>query len=552
MTWQIEIEHRGLNKYRVIKGEDKSVVEQKAAAQEAAWEEQWQRKLAVEARREEIAAARLAKEEKKQLALERTEEAERAIQSLEETLEDGLMTEEEVFTWDSLINNSDFPEAKPDEPKLHPLPREPLQADDMYQPQLTLWDRISSKSRDRKIEKAKAQFEADHHSWERKKHKIEAENEKAKKTYTKDVEAWEEKRLGFLGEQKEYNLGVTRRKEAHLEKDPGAICDYCELVLGHSRYSLDFDKEIDAEYQAESGILIVDYSLPRKGDLPTTKAVKYVASRDEFTESQLSPAAMNKLYDSLLYQVALRSIHELYEADEVSALESVVFNGWVDYIDEGTGQEQRACILSVQANREEFNGINLLNVEPKACFRQLKGVGSAKLHGLTPVAPIIQIDRSDSRFVSSYEVAEYLSAGTNLAAMDWQDFEHLIRELFEKEFTQAGGEVKITQASRDGGVDAIAFDPDPIRGGRIVIQAKRYTNVVGVAAVRDLYGTVVNEGATKGILVTTAEYGPDAYEFAKGKPLTLLNGSNLLHLLEKHGHKARIDLKEAKKILAED
>jgi len=74
---------------------------------------------------------------------------------------------------------------------------------------------------------------------------------------------------------------------------------------------------------------------------------------------------------------------------------------------------------------------------------------------------------------------------------------------------------------------------------------------VGVSAVRDLYGTTLNEGATKGILVTTADYGPDAYEFAKGKPLTLLNGSNLLHLLEKHGHHAKIDLREAKKILAE-
>jgi restriction endonuclease len=95
------------------------------------------------------------------------------------------------------------------------------------------------------------------------------------------------------------------------------------------------------------------------------------------------------------------------------------------------------------------------------------------------------------------------------------------------------------------------FDPDPIRGGKIVIQAKRYTNTVGVSAVRDLYGTVLNEGATKGILVTTADYGPDAYEFAKGKPLTLLSGSNLLQLLEKHGHKAKIDLREAKRILAE-
>jgi len=135
--------------------------------------------------------------------------------------------------------------------------------------------------------------------------------------------------------------------------------------------------------------------------------------------------------------------------------------------------------------------------------------------------------------------------------MDWQDFENLIREIFEKEFSSVGGEVKITQASRDRGVDAIAFDPDPIRGGKIVIQAKRYTNIVGVSAVRDLYGTVMNEGATKGILVTTTDYGPDAYHFAKGKPLTLLNGSNLLHLLQKHGHKAKIDINEAKKILGD-
>ena len=132
--------------------------------------------------------------------------------------------------------------------------------------------------------------------------------------------------------------------------------------------------------------------------------------------------------------------------------------------------------------------------------------------------------------------------------MDWEDFEHLIREIFEKEFSAGGGEVKVTQASRDGGVDAVAFDPDPIRGGKIVIQAKRYAYTVGVSAVRDLYGTVMNEGASKGILVTTSDYGPDAYEFANGKPLTLLSGSNLLHLLARHGIGAHIDLNEARKI----
>ena len=195
--------------------------------------------------------------------------------------------------------------------------------------------------------------------------------------------------------------------------------------------------------------------------------------------------------------------------------------------------------------------INLANVDPKACFQKLKGVGSSQLYSITPIAPIMIMNREDRRFVDSYEVAHTIDESVNIAAMDWEDFEHLIRELFEQEFSQYDGEVKITQASRDRGVDAVAFDPDPIRGGKIVIQAKRYTNTVGVSAVRDLYGTVINEGATKGILISTADYGPDAYQFAKGKPLTLLNGGNLLHLLEKHGHKAKIDLLEAKKLIAE-
>jgi hypothetical protein len=91
------------------------------------------------------------------------------------------------------------------------------------------------------------------------------------------------------------------------------------------------------------------------------------------------------------------------------------------------------------------------------------------------------------------------------------------------------------------------FDPNPIKGGKYIIQAKRYNNLVGISAVRDLYGTVHNEGATKGILVTTSDFGADSYEFVKDKPLTLINGSNLLSLLQKHNYKnVRIDLKEGK------
>jgi restriction system protein len=163
---------------------------------------------------------------------------------------------------------------------------------------------------------------------------------------------------------------------------------------------------------------------------------------------------------------------------------------------------------------------------------------------MTPIVPILTFNRDDRRFIEGRSVS--VNHGTNLAAMHWEDFEQLVRELFELEFAKNGGEVRVTQASRDGGVDAVVFDPDPLRGGKIVIQAKRYTNTVGVSAVRDLYGTVINEGANSGILITTSDYGHDSYEFAKDKPLKLLNGGHLLAMIRKHGRKAYINIQEAK------
>ncbi|HEX9875930.1 MAG TPA: restriction endonuclease [Gammaproteobacteria bacterium] len=206
--------------------------------------------------------------------------------------------------------------------------------------------------------------------------------------------------------------------------------------------------------------------------------------------------------------------------------------------------------MSLFATTEQVRGIDFANVEAKTCFQALKGVSAPRPSECVPIAPIIKFDKSDRRIISSREVINTLAAQTNHAVIPWDDFEHLIREMFEKEFAHNGAEVRVTQASHDRGVDALVFDPDPVRGGKYVIQAKRYTITVDVSSVRDLYGTVLNEGANRGILVTTSTYGPDAYEFAKDKPISLIDGSQLLHLLEKHGYKFRIDLREARRLLA--
>jgi restriction system protein len=382
-------------------------------------------------------------------------------------------------------------------------------------------------------------------------HRVHGEQlNRIKAEYLKSLDNWEQDKIAYYDDQVKRNRAVDERHEAYLKCNATDIIEYCDTVLSNSEYPDYFPQDFELDYLEETRTLLVDYALPKIEDIPAIKAVKYNQSQNKFVNTNISDSALNKLYEDVNYQIALRTLFELFRADEARALDAVVFNGFVDTIDKSTGQRIRPCIMSIQVSRSEFEPINLEQVDPKACFRKLKGVSAAKLQALAPVVPVAQINREDKRFVDSYDVASGLDGSVNLASIDWEDFEHLIRELFGKEFAVGGGEVKVTRASRDGGVDAVAFDPDPIRGGKIVIQAKRYTNVVGVAAVRDLWGTINHEGAMKGILVTTSNYGPDAYEFAKGKPITLLDGGNLLHLLAKHGHRAKIDLKEAKREMA--
>jgi len=453
----------------------------------------------------------------------------------------------------------------PSSPYLKPIPPEPKKEE--YNPKFTFFDKIFKSSAQKKIELAESQYKHAITGWQKIVSETEIKNLKATEDYNEALKKFEMKvdetkvkfdklenewkisEMDFYNAQKESNSKVDLLKKLYLEYNPESVIEYCELVLNNSQYPQFMPKDFDLDYNSETKMLLIEYVLPAPQLFPTLLEVKYIAAKKELKETHFSENQIAKIYDTVVYNITLRTLHEIFEADQANAISIIVFNGWVETINKATGKMVNNCIVSIQVKKEEFIDINLSQIDPKACFKNLKGIGSSKLSGITAVKPIIQIDRKDKRFVSSYDVANQLSESSNLASMDWEDFEHLLREIFEKEFSSNGGEVKVTQASRDGGVDAVAFDPDPIRGGKIVIQAKRYTNTVGVSAVRDLYGTVLNEGATKGILVTTADYGPDAYEFAKNKPLTLMNGANLLYLLEKHGHKAHIDIKEAKKLL---
>jgi restriction system protein len=334
------------------------------------------------------------------------------------------------------------------------------------------------------------------------------------------------------------NREIDEFKASFDGNDPAAIVEYFSLVLDASRYPDEFPKKHRMAFVPESKQLVVEYELPSLDAIPTDKQYRYVKARDATEHSDRPASWIKSTYSSVVAQTAIRTLHELFEADREGKTETVVFNGYVNTIDPATGKAIRPHLVTVRASRDAFLQLDLRNVEPLACLKGLNASVSRSPSELVPVRPILEFDMVDPRFIQESDVLGALDERPNLMELSPRDFESLITNLFEK----MGLETRQTQPSRDGGVDCVAYDPRPIFGGKVVIQAKRYKHTVGVSAVRDLYGTMQNEGASKGILVTTSGYGKSSFEFAEGKPLELLSGTHLLYLLSEHaGIEARIE-----------
>lgn len=545
-----EVRHAGLHKYRVITAATSSELHQKVAAQEAQWNEQWERKQANVQRAREKEERNRSIEQSVLLAEKRTAKAEELQSSLETILVDSLKKRE--FSFNDLKDTSSFDEPKPEREKDWEIEKQPQRDDEQYNPKASFITRHSKKKLEAFKKENDILFNSDLEKWTQKAEVVRAHNKEIERQYAQEMDDWNARKDAFIVNQRKNNIRVDEQARRFSNGDVAAVSRFFKLAIDAIRFPIPFDLNAATEYSKESDTLVVDVYLPTIDDIPSLKKVTYVKSRNEFKETQYAQSSLKRTYESVIYQIVLRIVKCVFTVNSSNSIpEALILNGRVHTIDATTGNKIEPYVLSLSTSRHAFKKLNLESVDPKAWFRSAKGVSAASLAKVTPIAPIMQLNREDKRFIEGYEVESQLNEGDNLAAMDWQDFENLVRELFGEEFSSPGGEVKITRASRDGGVDAVAFDPDPIRGGKIIIQAKRYTNTVGVSAVRDLYGTVMNEGAMKGILVTTSVFGNDAYEFIKGKPLTLVDGSGLLYLLEKHGHKARIDLREAKQILGE-
>ena len=373
---------------------------------------------------------------------------------------------------------------------------------------------------------ARARFERDWHAAQA----AEARRQQQLAAYQREYQEWADARLA---EVRRHNAGVVELTEGVGRRDPACVVDYFSAVLyASTAWPEGFPRQVTAAYDAAAGQLVLDWELPAYDVVPQAKAVRYLSGADQYKETARPVSQRRALYREVLAQCVLLVLHELFAADERGALDSVTLNGFVDGHDPATGRPGRIYLATVMAPRSVFGELRLAQVDAGSCLADaLRGQLSARPDQLTPVRPSRRPQEAGSRVVAPGGDEE-----PDLYAMDPLDFEDLVADLFRA----MGMEAVTTQRSNDGGVDVDALDPAPIRGGKIVVQVKRYRNTVPPTAVRDLYGTVQDTGANKGVLVTTSKFGPGSHTFAAGKPLELISGTELVDLLHRHGLRGRL------------
>ncbi|MEU5049576.1 restriction endonuclease [Streptomyces sp. NPDC021096] len=370
------------------------------------------------------------------------------------------------------------------------------------------------------------QFESDWHAAQA----AEAQRLRQLAAYRQQYDQWA---AATLAQTREYNAGITEMAAALREADPEAVVEYFSAALYASgAWPDDFPHQISAAYDPAARQLVLNWELPGFGIVPETKSVRYMVNADEHKEIARPVTQRRAVYRDVLAQCVLLALRELFAADEFGTLESVVLNGFADDHDPATGRPARIVLASVTVSRAVFAALHLEQVSAVECLTEgLGGLLSARPDQLAAVRPGRQPD-DVGRGVVSHGGGD----DPDLFEMDPVAFEALVAELFRARGMQA----VMTQRSNDGGVDVEALDPDPISGGRIIVQVKRYRKTVPPTAVRDLYGTVQGAGANKGVLVTTSGFGPGSYAFANGKPLTLVSGEELVELLARHGLRGRL------------
>lgn len=232
------------------------------------------------------------------------------------------------------------------------------------------------------VAEARAVFEAEHARWER---EVAAVPEKQLRQQ-QEWDAKEQRRLELLAEaQADHQqrcdavLAAAAEDNARLDAliagvaigEPNAVQEYVGIVLGNSVYVEVLNVEHDFEFDPVTRELALTVLIAPPDALPEDKAYRYVKSSDEVVATPLSKKDLKTRYASVVHQVAVRSLHEVFEADRAGVVRTIALEVATETFDPATGLERRISFVRVGVDRQTFASFRLDNVMPLATLEHL-------------------------------------------------------------------------------------------------------------------------------------------------------------------------------------
>lgn len=245
------------------------------------------------------------------------------------------------------------------------------------------------------IEAARAEYERAHHVWRAEMAQLPERRQAAADEHARAeaerVRQLDEARAKYAVEceAREAEVAAQNAELDSLIANLGygttdAVEEYISIVLSNSVYPDHFPVRHDFTFNPETAELELRCLIPGPTDIPTIKAYRYIRSTDKITETALSQKAAKERYAGAVHQVALRTFHEVFEADRRGLIQSVSLEVGTETIDPATGIERYVPFVAVAADRETFMAFELAAVVPVATLSHLGASVSKNPLGLVP------------------------------------------------------------------------------------------------------------------------------------------------------------------------
>jgi len=164
-----------------------------------------------------------------------------------------------------------------------------------------------------------------------------------------------------------------------------AVQEYISIVLANSVYPDHFPVSHEFEFDAPTAELRLKVLIPGPAAIPEIKAYKYSKSNDEIISSELPQKQSRDRYAGAVHQIALRSFHEVFEADRRGLIKTISLEVGTNGIDPATGNESYVPFVVAAAEREAFLGFQLSAVVPAQTLDRLGAAVSKNPYGLVAV-----------------------------------------------------------------------------------------------------------------------------------------------------------------------